>query len=208
MILLLGYVPRYSDTARADRQRERLESMLQRINREGRDLLVPYRVTGNTDSDGDEFQAVYGKPERLFDHIWLVLYELHPVEAHFSIGIDGTDATGTEKPNGIVAGPALRHAITGMDRLIARGGWIGVSGLPEDVGGLVNYSLSLISDSMKKWNKRRFAILYAYSRNREIREVAEFLNISERSVYKNIQAGSMETILGTVNEIADIMGAG
>lgn len=211
MILLLGMVPGDGEATHPANRRERLGSMLQRINREGRGLMSPYRVTGDIETnpgrDEIEFQAVYKKPEDLFDHIWLVLYELHPAEVFFSIGLSGTAGLGEEQDRDIVAGPVLRRTLAVMDRLTQEGHLIGVSGLPASEERLANYSLALISDTVKKWKKRRFAILYALSRSREVGEVAEFLEISERSVYKNIRAGSLETILGTVTEIAGRIGA-
>lgn len=199
MIVLLGNIkPEETDTAIDSTAR--LESMLNRINREGKGIVSPYAVKEN-----GEFQAVYTGPESVFDHIWLILYQMHPADVHFSLGISSdtinTDADLPLKNDD----PVFRHVRKGLERNERGSGIFLFQSVEEPFLPLINQSLILIARIMKNWKKTRFAVLYGLSRSRPVSEIAGLLDISERSVYKNIRAGSLDTILSTVNEISRLL---
>ena len=203
MFFLLGTVDRSNVAPNGINVRERLQSVLVRINREGSDILSPHTLTV-----GMEFQAVYSGMDRLFDHLWLIQYELHPVVVRFSIGI-GEITTDINREHAIgMDGPAFDRARRGMKRLSQEKHLFAITGQNGECSVLVDRSLRLISSRMKSWEKNRYAVLYGLSRGRAVREIADFLQISERSVYKNIRAGELDVILDIVREIARRSGSG
>lgn len=60
----------------------RLNQGLQELGRARRDIVSPYTITL-----GDEFQAVYASPKRIFRDLLAVQSLAHPTRVRFAIGV-------------------------------------------------------------------------------------------------------------------------
>lgn len=201
MIVLIGNIfDPENPTVPGQELKERLQSVLDRINRDGKGLISPHTITPQVN-----FQAVYSRVDPLFDHIWLILYEFYPVKVRFSLGF-GEISTEINREEALgMDGPAFQYAREGLERLKKEELIFACEGDPGPCSRLIRHSLRFISDRIVKWDKKRFAVLYGLSRDRSISEMADFLDITERSVYKNIRAGSLNLILETVEEIGRLL---
>lgn len=171
-----------------------------RLNQRGGGPLSPYTLTL-----GDEFQAVYRKPGRLFQHAFAILEEVHPHRVRFSFGL-GQIATEINREQSLgMDGEAFYRAREGMDwlkdqradyRFVLRG-------LPDPrQAELINNTLFLISNQLNSWKLNRITVLRSRLENQPIKEIAEKLGISETAVYRNIYDGSLREIIRLFDLIA------
>src|SRR5947199_82816 len=75
-------------------------------------LLAPYTITA-----GDEFEAVYSDPTRIFHDVWALVATNHPHSIRFSIAL-GSLTTAVDPTNPLVMdGPAFHGARAGIQAL-------------------------------------------------------------------------------------------
>jgi hypothetical protein len=176
---------------------ERLGTCLKQLNSRKREGLVsPYTITL-----GDEFQAVFSAPDRLFRDALTVLIALYPVAVRFSFGIgDISTPINTKQAIGM-DGPAFHEARATIDRLkktknlfaVASSGGAGLT--------LINQSLALVSHTIGKWPRNRLEILRGLFENLDVKQMAHDLRVSDKAVYKSIDAGAIRTIVPLLEEI-------
>jgi hypothetical protein len=176
---------------------ERLGTCLKQLNSRKREGLVsPYTITL-----GDEFQAVFSAPDRLFRDALTVLIALYPVAVRFSFGIgDISTPINTKQAIGM-DGPAFHEARATIDRLkktknlfaVANSGGAGLT--------LINQSLALVSHTIGKWPRNRLEILRGLFENLDVKQLAHDLRVTDKAVYKSIDAGAIRTIVPLLEEI-------
>jgi hypothetical protein len=176
---------------------ERLRACLRQLNSKRRGGLVsPYTITL-----GDEFQAVFSAPDRLFRDAVTVLIALFPVDVRFSFAIGGISTSINTKQAIGMDGPAFHEARATVDRLKKTKSLFAVAG-PNGVGlTLINQSLALVSHTIGKWPRTRLEILRGLSENRSVKQIARDLRVSDKAVYKSIDAGAIRTIMPLLEEI-------
>jgi hypothetical protein len=176
---------------------ERLRACLKQLNSKKREGLVsPYTITL-----GDEFQAVFSAPDRIFRDALTVLIALYPVSVRFSCALgEISTAINTKQAIGM-DGPAFHEARATIDRLKKRKSLFAIAS-PDGSGvTLINQSLALVSHTIGKWPRSRLEILRGFSENRNVKQMARDLRVTDKAVYKSIDAGAIRTIVPLLEEI-------
>lgn len=162
-----------------------LESRLGELNRHHGQLLSPYTITL-----GDEFQAVFSGADHLFPDILAIMRQLNPVELRFALGV-GPLSTAINPEQAIgMDGPAFHRARDLLAGMKHDSRTLAVTGLAED-DGLQEAALGLFNLQLRKWRPNRLEILQRLLEEQDIAEIARHLDITERSVYKNIHEGGL-----------------
>ena len=176
---------------------EKLRACLRQLNSKRRDGLVsPYTITL-----GDEFQAVFSAPDRLFRDALTVLIALYPVAVRFSFAIgDISTAINTKQAIGM-DGPVFHEARATIDRLKKTKNLFAIANSDGAGLTLINQSLALVSHTIGKWPSSRLEILRGISENRTVKEMARDLRVTDKAVYKSIDAGAIRTIVPVLEEI-------
>ena len=175
----------------------RLSTCLKELNLKRREGLVsPYTITL-----GDEFQAVLNAPDRIFRDALTVLIALYPVEVRFSFSIGEISTAINTKQTVGMDGPAFHEARATIDRLRKTKSLFAVAS--RDGAGLmmINQSLALVSHAIRKWPRSRLEILRGLCENRTIKQLARDLRVTDKAVYKSIDAGAIRTIVPLFEEI-------
>jgi len=175
----------------------RLSTCLKELNLKRREGLVsPYTITL-----GDEFQAVLNAPDRIFRDALTVLIVLYPVEVRFSFSIGEISTAINTKQTVGMDGPAFHEARATIDRLRKTKSLFAVAS--RDGAGLmmINQSLALVSHAIRKWPRSRLEILRGLCENRTIKQLARDLRVTDKAVYKSIDAGAIRTIVPLFEEI-------
>ncbi len=176
---------------------EKLRVCLGQLNAKKREGLVsPYTITL-----GDEFQAVFSAPARIFQDGLTILLALHPVAVRFSCAIGEISTTINTKQAIGMDGPAFHDARATIDRLKKTDSLFAITS-PDGAGlTLINHSLALVSHAIGKWPRSRLEILYRLSENHSVEQIARDLRVTEQAVYKSIEAGAIRTIVPMFEEI-------
>jgi hypothetical protein len=180
---------------------DRLRGCLRQLNGKKREgLLSPYTITL-----GDEFQAVFSTPDRLFRDALAVLIALHPVGVRFSCAVGEISTAINTKETIGMDGPAFHAARAAIDRLKKSRSLFAV-GAPDGAGlTLVNQSLALVSHLIRYWPRSRKVILLGLAEDRTVTQIAKYLRVTEQAVYKSIDAGAIRTIVPLFVEIVAVL---
>lgn len=178
-----------------------LEALLERLNACREQMLSPYTITL-----GDEFQAVFEGADRVLPDVLAVMSALYPVKLRFALGL-GSVSTPINTSRAIgMDGPAFyraRELLTGVKKQDLT---IAVAGLPED-DGLLDAAMGLFNHHLQKWRPNRLEVLRGLLRGRTVAEIAERLNITEQSVYKNIREGGLDPTIQLIHTLTRRMNA-
>lgn len=175
---------------------KKIINLFKKINENNTSLISPYTITL-----GDEFQAVYKNADKLFKDIWFVKSMVYPVKIRFSVGI-GEITTPINKKQSIgMDGPAFYNARKGIDKLKETPYYLLIEGI-ENNKRLIENILFLISHLTSTWKKTRYNVLTLLYENKNVFEISKKLKITDKSVYKNINAGSLLVIKDLTNEIS------
>ena len=194
-IVLIGDIVNSKSISQRGKIQLQLNSIFKKIN--GNKLLLsPYTITL-----GDEFQAVYNKADSIFYHIWQISLAIYPLKIRFSVGV-GDISTKINKMQAIgMDGPAFYNARNGLNEL-KESGFLFVINSDELISKeIIKQSLFLISHLISGWKKSRLNILVLLNENFSIGEIAKKLKITDKAVYKNIDAGAIKIITDLTNEI-------
>ncbi|MEN7548750.1 SatD family protein [Rapidithrix thailandica] len=166
-----------------------LKDLSKRSEKNG--LVSPYTITL-----GDEFQAVYEKPQSLFEDVWEVIEFVYPVQIRWAIGY-GQITTHINPEQSIgMDGPAFHQARDLMTQLKKSGHTvIGIKGKDLPVAPLANQSLLLLSSILEKWKENSVKICTRLLKGTSIEQIAEELAISPRAVYKNIRTNHIQEVI-------------
>jgi SatD family (SatD) len=194
-IVIIGDIVNSKRISQRSKVQLKLNSIFRKLN-DDKSLLSPYTITL-----GDEFQAVYNKADLIFNHIWQINSSVYPIKIRFSLGI-GDITTKINRKNAIgMDGPAFYNARSGLLKLKESGFLLFVSadGLP--FRELVTQSLLLVSHLSSGWKKTRLNIISLLYNNLNAAEIAKKLKITDKAVYKNIDAGALKIIINLTTEI-------
>jgi len=185
-----------------EKLQQNLQDLLETLNEENKNLISPYTITL-----GDEFQAVFKKADGFFVDVLKILATMHPVSVRFSLGI-GSIATPINKEQAIgMDGPAFHESREGIQQLKKNGFLFSfrIEGVDDPQLRIINNSMQLVSQEMRKWNKRRLLIFQMLKEGYNYKEIARELEISEVSFYKNKEAGALDIIDALSDNIAQII---
>lgn len=169
---------------------DRLRDGLSALSSSREDIVSPYTITL-----GDEFQAVYARPGRLFRDLLLIQSLAHPVRVRFAIGV-GPLSTSLNRASAIgMDGPGFASARDSLPRLKKRRNrFYRLSGLVSRAEDWANVSLDLVSHTVASWRKNRLAIAVAHLDGESPSEIASRIGLTRSAVYKNLDAGAVPTI--------------
>ncbi|MDH5505851.1 MAG: SatD family protein [Anaerolineae bacterium] len=176
---------------------DRLLKKMKELNKINSSILSPYTLIG------DEIQAVFMNADNIFKDCVNILTTIYPERMRFSFGI----GTLIKPINRVQAtemdGPAFYFARDGVNELKKNRHLINVVGQEADKFELLQQSLYLVSENMKKWNKVRLQTISRLLDNFQVKEIAQELAISEQAVYKTIKSGYLEIIINLLQESRD-----
>lgn len=208
-IVLIGDVVESKRLDEADRSslQESLLGVIGRLNENSESIEAPMTITL-----GDEFQAVYSNADSILADSWSILAEIHPVSVRFSVGV-GNIVTPINKEQALgMDGPAFHAARDGIEKLKNTGKIyrIEVADKSEKEPDkadlrLLNQTLELLSNEMKRWKKVRFQILERLNREVAVKDIAKELNLSDAAVYKNRDEGDLSLVLNLQNTISKLL---
>lgn len=173
----------------------RLKGVLDDLNANPDQLASPYTITL-----GDEFQAVFTGADRLFPDIFAIMAAVHPVELRFSIAV-GPLETPINPDQAIgMDGPVFYRARDLLEQMKEQDRVLDVAGL-TDADGLLNAALGLFNHQVRKWRANRLDILQRLLQGWEVAAIADHLDITEQSVYKNIREGALESAIQLIHAL-------
>ncbi len=195
-IALIGDIVASRDIKnRADVQKK-LSKLFLGLNKDNNTLDSPYTIT-----IGDEFQALYKKADSIFIDICKILESLYPESVRFSIGI-GELTTKINKNQALgMDGPAFHFAREGLEELKGTSGLFNIKSENEKEILLIKKILPLISQNMIKWKLTRIKIFNLLIEGRTVKEISKKLHITDKAVYKHIDAGALNIIIDILNRI-------
>ncbi len=161
------------------------------------ELLSPYTVTL-----GDEFQAVYKRADRVFRDFCLLQRMLCPHRIRFAIGVGALTTPLNPRMSIGMDGPAFHLARQGMEELKQSGSLLRVTMAGDERSAWVNPTLDLLSRMTAGWKQNRVEVLQRMLDGEDVQAMAHAMKITPAAVYKNIQAGALNTILTLCGEIA------
>jgi hypothetical protein len=179
---------------------EKLSGILEQLNNENQNILSPYTITL-----GDEFQSVFESADRLFCDILSILVALHPVKVRFSVGI-GDIKTPLNREQALgMDGEAFYNARDGLNKLKIEESNLIIIGFDEKNQRLIELTLLLISNKITKWKKNRLQILEGLCEDLPVKKMAEYLDITDKAIYKNIDDGGLKVIKQLLCEIENVI---
>lgn len=168
----------------------KLVKILNKVNTGNTSISSPYTLTL-----GDEFQAVYTKPKDLFRDLIFIEKNLYPVRIRLSISA-GKITTSLNKKQAIgMDGPVFHNARDRINELKKSSYRYIISTDNNQDLDLYNSVLKLISKEIGSWKPTRYDVLLALLENKSIKEISKIVKISEQSVYKNIEAASIDILI-------------
>jgi hypothetical protein len=162
-------------------------------------LLSPFTVTL-----GDEFQAVYEKPDSILRDIWKIIETIYPHQARFSLGIDKlTTNINPMKAIGM-DGPAFYLARDGINELKKSSKTI-IQFYSPYISNLtlINHFFILLSGISEKWKLNSIKILNGLMNEDSLDKISRNTGISIRAIYKNIRGNNLDHIINLQTEITD-----
>ncbi len=200
-IVVIGDIVASRKVAQRARLQRDLKGVLETLNKENnRSVVSPYTITL-----GDEFQAVFTGTDSLFRHTMEILLALHPVKARFSFGI-GAIATPINRKQAIgMDGAAFHQARQALEKLKKSRSLYAVAGLRGPVGGLTEQSLDLVSHFSRHWRRSRLQVFAMLTRQLPVKDIAASARMTDKAVYKTIDAGALRTILSIFRQVSAAM---
>ena len=175
---------------------KKLQNLFKSFNN-NKEIISPFTITL-----GDEFQAVFSKADNIFKYLWEVLFVIYPVQVRFSFGIgDITTSINTVQAIGM-DGPAFYNAREGLTELKQKAFLFNLVHNDEKKVMLIKQVLFLLSHLTSGWKESRFKILSLLYDDMSVFEVAKKMKISDKAVYKNIDAGALANIISITKIIS------
>ncbi len=182
----------------ADRRvfQKRLERSLEHLQKSHSDLVSPPTVTL-----GDEFQAVYRRADHVFRDFFMLQRLLYPHRLRVAVGV-GRLSTRVNKRMSIgMDGPAFHLARQGIIEAKQSGVLLRVMMEHKRDCGWIAPALELLSHMVLDWKKNRLEILQRLLDGEDPRTVAQAMKITGTAVYKNIQAGALNSVRSLCAEV-------
>lgn len=154
----------------------------------------PHRLTEWTLTRGEEVEAAYDSSKGLLTDCWRLLAAISPYRVRIALGVGPITTQATSRDPLMMDGPAFHAARQLINTLPPR-----TAVAIADAGGadfdVQNDMLRLITESMRTWKATRWNVM-EYKRQRlSAADIAQRLDISSVSVYKNLGSGLIESIL-------------
>jgi len=196
-ITLIGDIVSSRRIKKRQQIQNNLNKVFKKINERGEYISSPLTITL-----GDEFQAVYNKPDFIFKHIWQIILSIYPEKVRFSIGL-GEITTALNPVQAIgMDGPAFYNARKGLDEIKQTYFQFNVTGNERTNLELIKQSLFLLSHISYNWKETRLIILSMMYDNFSVNEIAKKIKITDKAVYKNIDAGALQTVIKLTAELS------
>jgi predicted nucleotidyltransferase len=161
------------------------------------DLLSPYTVTL-----GDEFQAVFSRPDRLLTDALAILLAFPQRPIRFCFGLGGISTEINPHMALGMDGPAFNSARDLMDQFKKeKGTVIGFAGSSRL--GLINTSLRIWSEEWAKWSVNTKKAFGALVRGEAAEKAALDAGVSVRAVYKAISVHGLKNYEELFRNIID-----
>ena len=201
-IAVIGDIVSSTKIADRDQVQKKLVGVIRLLNHSNSALDSPYTITL-----GDEFQAVLSKGDDIFLDAVSILEALHPEKVRFSFGI-GTLSTALNREQAIgMDGPAFHNARSAMRGLKRTRHLFRIVGIGDPCSELINQSLCLISHAARNWKKNRLQILRMLGDEIPVKNIASMLGLSDKAIYKAINAEDLRTILELFNSVTKVVNA-
>ncbi len=176
---------------------KKLQALFKTFNKNNKEVISPFTITL-----GDEFQAVFSKADNAFKYLWEILYKIYPVRVRFSYGI-GEITTSINKTQAIgMDGPAFYNAREGLNELKQTAFQFNIIYNDEKEMQLVKQNLFLLSHLSSGWKETRYKILSYMYEDLSVNQIAKKMKISDKAVYKNIDAGALSNIIAITRIIS------
>jgi hypothetical protein len=198
LIGLIGDIAMSKKIQERENFQNSLDTLFKEINKDSKRLLhSPYTITL-----GDEFQAVYKKPDSIFIDIWKIIETIYPHRARFSIGIDKLTTKINPRQAIGMDGPAFYLARDGIEKLKKYSRTIIQYYSPHIKNlSLINQYLMLLSGISDKWKINTVKILNGLMTDEPVEKISINTGISARAVYKNIRNNNLDDIIKLQKEI-------
>jgi len=196
-ITLIGDIVSSRRIKKRQQIQNNLNKVFKKINERGEYISSPLTITL-----GDEFQAVYNKADFIFKHIWQIILSIYPEKVRFSIGL-GEITTALNPVQAIgMDGPAFYNARKGLDEIKQTYFQFNITGNERTNLELIKQSLFLLSHISYNWKETRLIILSMMYDNFSVNEIAKKIKITDKAVYKNIDAGALQTVIKLTAELS------
>ncbi len=167
-----------------------LVSAFNQVNKNNASIASPYTITL-----GDEFQAVYNNANQIFHDIFYILYRMHPIQIRFAISI-GDIVTRINRITALgMDGPAFYNARILIEELKKEKYLFKINEGEIECIKIINNYFDLLSDNLKNWSKLRWGLLISIMEDKGFEKISKKLKITNRSIYKNIEAGNITSII-------------
>jgi hypothetical protein len=150
---------------------------------------------------GDEFQAVFGAADRLWECALRIEAAMEPVAIRFAMGL-GIISTDIQHDTALgMDGPAFHRARAAMEQLKKTDARYRLSGLGHDEV-FINAALELIAHNRQKWRAPRVITLANILQGKTVKEISQVTQSTEQAVYRNIRDGELDAIISIFASIA------
>jgi predicted DNA-binding protein YlxM (UPF0122 family) len=196
-LVLIGDIVASKEIKNRKEVQKKLQTLFKSLNKNNKEIISPFTITL-----GDEFQAVFSKADNVFKYLWEILYALYPVKVRFSFGTgDITTSINTTQAIGM-DGPAFYNAREGLNELKQTAFLFNYVSEKERDVKLIKQILFLLSHLSSGWKDKRFKILSFLYDELSIYEIAKKMKITDKAVYKNIDAGALAIIISLTKNIS------
>jgi len=196
-IVLIGDIVASRKIKKRKEIQQKMILLFKTINKRNRDLASSLTITL-----GDEFQAVYNRADSIFSNIWQMLLSVYPEKIRFSLGIGEITTSINPKQAIGMDGPAFYKARSGLNELKQTSFLFNVTCEEISKLELIKQSLFLISHLSLNWKETRLQILTLLYEKMPANDISKKIKITDKAVYKNVDAGSLQVIISLTNEIS------
>lgn len=182
-------------------QKELLDLLTQQSEQSRENLIAPFTITL-----GDEFQALYNRPDSLFRDFWAIREIIYPEHCRFACAFGGlSTAINTTQTIGM-DGPCFHRARALIIELKKEKHSLlrFFSNSDRDLS-FINSGLDLVFSFTRNWKENSIRILNFLMAEHKIESIARNLDMTIRGVYRNIKANHIQEILNyQLSAIAEI----
>jgi hypothetical protein len=199
-IVLIGDIVSSKRIKNRKEIQKKLQTLFKSFNKNNKEIISPFTITL-----GDEFQSVFSKADNVFKYLWEILFTIYPVKVRFSFGIgDITTSINTLQAIGM-DGPAFYNAREGLNELKQSAFLFNIVHSDQKKIMLIKQNLFLLSHLSAGWKESRFKILSLLYDDLPVYQIAKKMKISDKALYKNIDAGALNNIISITKIISTEM---
>lgn len=196
-IVLIGDIVSSKKINNRKEIQKKLQTLFKSFNKNGKDITSPFTITL-----GDEFQAVFSKADNIFKYLWETLLTVYPVKIRFSLGVGSiTTSINTAQAIGM-DGPAFYNAREGLNELKTTAFLFNIIYDDYKIVILLKQILFLLSHLSADWKESRYKILSLMYDDLSVHQITKKMKISDKAVYKNIDAGALTNIISITKIIS------